>query len=254
MNRLALVTGSSRGIGAAVARELLARGWRVVGVARGDAAPGLPSPRNHGQRYHHEHLDLADLAALEAWCEGPFRERFAPESAARLGLVNNAGVLQPVAPATDLCTADLAANLAVNVVAPAWLAGFFARVATSGAALRVVNVSSGAATKAYAGWTAYCAAKAALRMAGNVLAEDAQAYPRLAGLDLAVVGYAPHVVETAMQEELRALDDEDFPLRGYFADLKASGALVAPEGPAGEIADLLERDGLPPYSEMRYAP
>src|SRR5437773_12365783 len=54
---LAVVTGTSRGIGAAVADRLLEHGWDVVGIARHDASHDHP-------RYRHLRLDLADTAAL----------------------------------------------------------------------------------------------------------------------------------------------------------------------------------------------
>ena len=64
MTRLALVTGTSRGIGTAVALELLGRGWRVQGLARGEAPAELAC-----EGYQHERLDLSDLSALEHWFE-----------------------------------------------------------------------------------------------------------------------------------------------------------------------------------------
>jgi len=59
-DRLALVTGTSAGLGLAIARALLARGWAVLGVAR------RPAPLSHAA-YRHQRLDLADLAAVEAF-------------------------------------------------------------------------------------------------------------------------------------------------------------------------------------------
>ena len=113
---------------------------------------------------------------------------------------------------------------------------------------------SGAAVNPYPGWAAYCAGKAALRMAGQVLGLEAAEVPALAGRDLAVVAYPPHVVATAMQEAIRATSPEQFPRRQKFALLHESGALVTPDGPAAEIAELLGSDGLPPFSERRYEP
>ena len=63
MNRFAIVTGTSRGIGAAVAAILLERDWDVLGLARCDAAAPLAA---HGA-YEHARLDLADAAAVEAF-------------------------------------------------------------------------------------------------------------------------------------------------------------------------------------------
>lgn len=60
VNRLAVVTGTSAGVGLAVARRLLSRGWSVLGVAR------RPAPMGH-EPYRHERLDLGDLPAVEAF-------------------------------------------------------------------------------------------------------------------------------------------------------------------------------------------
>jgi len=249
MTRLALVTGTSRGIGTAVALALLDRGWSVQGMARGEAPPELAR-----EGYRHERLDLSDLSALEHWFEEDFAPRMGELGATRVGLVNNAALLAPVGPATSLDASELATHLAVNVVAPTWLAGAVLRRAPREAVLRVVNLSSGAATSAYPGWSAYCAGKAALAMTGEVLALESEAYPELAGRDLGVVTYAPNVVATRMQEELRGTPHELFPLHQRFVELKETGSLVAPEGPAAEIADLLERNDLPAHLVARYEP
>lgn len=247
MTRLALVTGTSRGIGAAVALELLDRGWHVQGLARGQAPANLLR-----DSYQHQRADLSDLSALEHW----FEEEFAPQlqqlGATRVGLVNNAAQLSPVGPATSLVASEFARHLAVNVVAPTWLAGALLRRLPQKAVLRVVNLSSGAATSAYPGWSAYCAGKAALAMTGEVLALESDAYPELAGRDLSVVTFLPNVVATRMQEQLRETPPELFPQHQHFIDLQQSGALVAPEGPAAQIVDLLERDDLPRHLVTRY--
>ncbi|MES1167347.1 MAG: SDR family NAD(P)-dependent oxidoreductase, partial [Pseudomonadota bacterium] len=89
---LALVTGTSSGIGEALARELMGRGWRVVGVARRPA-------QIHGPGYTHLQLDVADLAALTAALDTHLAALVADPAVTRLGLVNNAalgGLLGPI--------------------------------------------------------------------------------------------------------------------------------------------------------------
>lgn len=248
MSALALVTGTSRGIGAAVARELLERGWRVLGVARGAPADGL-----EGGAYRHERVDLSDLAQLEAFGDGTLRDALGDARPARVGLVNNAGTLSPLGPLPELPLAELARATVVNALAPVYLTGCVLRHAPD-AATRIVDLSSGAATSAYPGWTAYCSTKAALKMAGDVLAVELDETESLRGRDVALVSYAPHVVATRMQEELRATPESAFPRRARFVALHEEGALVAPEGPAAEIADVLEADDLPRHSTRRYQP
>lgn len=244
MKPLALVTGTSRGIGLEVARTLLGRGWQVLGAAR------TAAPEDLGPGYEHTSIDLADLTRLESWARSALPERLA--GAPRVALVNNAALLDPVGPATALSLEALDAHLRVNLTAPTWLAGFVVAHAAEGSPVRVINVSSGAATRPYPGWTAYCAGKAGLKMTGEVLAEETAAYG--VDRDLSVVTYAPHVVATAMQDQLRATDEARFPMRERFVALHEDGELVDAAGPAAEIADLCAADDLPPLVTTRFDP
>jgi len=244
-DRICLVTGTSSGIGLAVAEELLRRGWEVAGMAR------RPSPLHH-VRYRHLRIDLADTARVESELEGAFGEALALEGRTRVGLVNGAATLEPVGPTAGLPAAGLSRCFALNAATPIWLLGFFLRRG-HGTKLRIVDVSSGAARRPYAGWSAYCATKAALRMAGEVVGEEARSFAPGTALpvDLSLVSYEPGVVDTEMQEAVRGSLAESFPQVRRFLDLHASGQLHHPSRPASEIADLLEADGLPPFSERR---
>ena len=242
-SRVAVVTGSSAGLGLATAEALLARGWAVLGVAR------RPSPLGH-RAYRHERLDLGDLRALEA-----FLARLAADpllgGATRLGLVNDAAQLGPMRPLTRLNAADLVRAHAVNTIAPLLLSGALARLAGD-RPLRIVEIYSGAATRARAGRTAYSSTKAALRLGGMALAAESEAGVGGTAPDLAVVSFEPGMVDTAMQAENRAASPEELPDVALFLALQAEGRLVPPGGPAAEIAGLLERDDLPRFSERRY--
>src|SRR5437762_13924883 len=151
--RLALVTGTSTGIGAAVARELLQRGWQVVGVAR-------RSPQFDRPNYRHLSLDLAEVPAASAAIEREFGAILAERAWERVGLVNNAAVA-PAGRARTLDAADLLRAFALNAVMPVWLIGFLLKHRSAGARRRVVNLSSGAAVRAILGLGVYCSRKAA---------------------------------------------------------------------------------------------
>lgn len=246
MQRFAFVTGTSRGIGQALAEQLLKRGWSVVGAARGEAPTSLQCAG-----YQHETLDLADIEAVRSTLQRVLA-RTDWASFESVALVNNAGIVAPVGAPDQLDLAELDASLRVNLSVPLWIAGQFLEHVPASLPLRLVHLGSGAATSPYSGWSAYCAGKAGLAMAARCLAQDAEQMPHLAGRDLRILDYAPGVVATEMQSTIRAVDESHFPNRARFVELHESGALAAPEDPGTELADLLESADLPLYSTRRF--
>jgi hypothetical protein len=243
---LALVTGTSSGIGESVARQLVDRGWAVIGLAR--SAASLSDPR-----YTHLSVDLSDTATLTALADAEIAPRIRACSWRRLGLVNNAASSDLLGPAERLEPGALARLYAVNVVAPVWLMSVFSRVAPSEAALRIVNVSSGAATRAFPGLAAYGSSKAALRMAGMVLASEwATAAPHApVRHDAGVLSYEPGAVDTGMQAFARTLPETVMPWGSMFQDFVFRGRLVPPALPAAEIVGFLEAPSVESFSERR---
>jgi benzil reductase ((S)-benzoin forming) len=233
-DRIALVTGTSSGIGAAVAKELVQRGWQVVGIARRVA-------KIDGAGYQHLKLDLSDAGKATAAIEREFGARLDERQWQRVGLVNNAamGLSGRV---QNLDAEELSRSFEVNAVLPLWLMGFVVKRAK--APVRVVNVSSGAAVRAFPGLAAYCASKAALRMAGmSVAAEDAK--------DLHILSYEPGVVDTEMQLATRSKSLDDFPWGETFRKYHAEGRLVRPELPAADIVEFLESNDGERLNERR---
>ena len=233
--RLALVTGTSTGIGAAVASELVMRGWQVVGVARRAA-------KIADKRYRHLALDLSDIRKSAPAIERELSKRLG-ERWSRVGLVNNAAV-GLAGRIQDLDAGELARSFELNTVAPIWLMGFMIKRVK--APVRVVNLSSGAAVRPFPGLAAYCGAKAGLHLAGaSVAAEDAP--------DLHILSYQPGVVDTEMQLATRSKSLEEFPWGTAFRQYHAEGRLVAPERPAADIVQFLEANGGERFAERRLA-
>lgn len=241
---LAVVTGTSSGIGRALALELLARGWAVAGVAR--RAVELESPH-----YRHVAADLADASALSAALADGVEPLLGGSGPARVGLVNNAASLALLGPVDAIDPAALARVYAVNVVAPVFLMGWILRHVRRDVATRIVNVSTGAATSPRPGMGAYGSSKAALRFAGMILATELDARGG-AARDATILSYEPGIVDTPMQAEARSSSADTLPIVQTFKDWAASGSLAAPEAPAREIADYLAGDGHPRWLERRY--
>jgi NAD(P)-dependent dehydrogenase (short-subunit alcohol dehydrogenase family) len=219
----AVVTGHSRGLGEAVAAELLAQGVAVLGIAR--AKNGILAARF--PLFQQLALDLADTAALAAWIGGGALEAFLADARTAL-LLNNAGVVQPVAPAGRQHPQELARAMAVNVTAPLLLSNAFIACTGALAERRIVHISSGAGRQPYAGWSAYCSSKAALDM--HARAVQADGIPRLR-----IASVAPGVIDTDMQAALRATSTEDFPQRPRFDTLKREGGLASPSDTARRL-------------------
>ncbi|MCD0504965.1 SDR family oxidoreductase [Bordetella petrii] len=233
---IAILTGSSRGIGAALARGLAKPGTRLITLAR-RADPALAQhAQAQGAELEQIQVDLSDLhAAAQA------AERIAaalPRDARRYLLINNAGTVQPVAAAGELADGQaIAAAFNLNVSAVMLLtARFIDAVQGLQADRRVLNISSGAGRNPNAGWGVYCATKAALDMYTRVLKQEQ-------GPDgVRAVALAPGIVDTDMQETIRASDPASFPALAKFQEFHATGKLAAPAAVAENILAYLDRD------------
>ncbi len=245
-DKFALVTGTTRGIGEAVAGGLLGRGWRVIGIARQPASIDHPE-------YQHLQIDLGDTAQLASRTERELGGVVSDSRWRRVALVNNAATGGALAPIETIDPAGLLQVSAVNWVAPAWLIAFVLRRAQTSAALRIVNVSSGAAVRAFPGLVDYCATKAALRMTAMVAAAELDSELRAtpAPADTAILSYEPGIVDTDMQIEARSRPLSEYPWGGLFRDFAANGQLVPPAAPAAEIVAFVEGDGHARFTERR---
>ncbi len=173
----ALVTGGSRGIGAAAVVALAAAGAQVTYTARstgGATGPGITALK----------ADVTDLAAMAATMAGPFDI-----------VVNNAGVIGPIGRIDTVGPAVWGQNITTNLTAAY---GVIHHAIRANPACTIINLSSGAARRPLEGWSAYCAGKAGLAMLTRAAHEE------YGTQGLRIFGLAPGVVDTDMQGEIRA--------------------------------------------------
>lgn len=209
MAAIVIITGGSSGIGRALATAVPFPA-RVVDVSR-SGAEGV------------EHL-RADLADPTSWPEVAARmgELVAEEQPDRAVLIHAAGTLSPVGFAGEVGD-DYRDAVVLNSAAGQALGHDFLR-ATAGVARReVVMLTSGAATSVYEGWSSYNAGKAALDHWVRTVGAEQQ---RRGGATVCAI--APGVVATAMQEQIRASSERDFPRRDKFVRLHRDGELADP--------------------------
>jgi NAD(P)-dependent dehydrogenase (short-subunit alcohol dehydrogenase family) len=241
----AIVTGHSRGLGAAVAAALMTRGIPVLALAR-QGNPALAAA--HGGLLTEVAIDLADAAAAARWLASGALAGWLADATSAL-LVNNAGVVSPVAPPGSQGADAIARAVSLNVSAPLVLSDAFVAATGHLADRRILHVSSGAARAAYAGWSVYCATKAALDHHARAVLEDA-----LPGLRICAL--APGVVDTDMQTTLRASDPAAFPALPRFEALKREGKLTSPAECAARLVAhaLSPAFGDPPVADLRELP
>ncbi len=224
-----LITGTSKGIGLALAKKLSEdNAHKVVGVSR-------TKPDDMPENYFHLSVDLADLEAIEAYKDSLFLQ----EDFEKIVLINNAGWIGDINYMGTLEDKSIANLFAINTVAPAVLMNDFVKAygKKSEAKRLVINISSGAANKAIDGWSSYCASKAAVQM----LTQVAQVEADKAGTGIRFFSVAPGVVDTEMQNDIRSASEAGFSSLEKFKKLKANGDLSSPEEVASKIIHLIDR-------------
>lgn len=249
-NKAIVLTGASRGLGAALAARLLAADTLLVTVSRQPDASLQALARERGAQLVQIPADLSDPA--QAGAAGEQAAAALPDSASRYVLVNNAGAVQPLGRVPDLSDGTaIAATLNLNVTAAILLTGRFL-AATEGRAAdrRILNISSGAGRNPYPSWAVYCASKAALDMFTRVL----NAEQRDKGVR--AVSIAPGVIDTGMQASIRGSDPARVPVQPRFVQMHARGELASPAETAARLAAYLERDdfGSTEIDDIRHHP
>ena len=247
--RLTILTGHSRGLGAAIAAQLLEPGHTVVGLSRrvNERLAALAAER--GATLQQWPVDLAEplpaAQRLREWLAG-----FAPDRFERGVLIDNAGAITPPAPLHDSDLGALSATLRIDLEATVLLSAAFLD-ATRGwrGQRRILNISSGLGRRAMASTAVYCAAKAGMdHLTRSIALEEA-----LQDNGARVMSLAPGVIDTDMQMQLRGADAAAFPDRDRFVALQRDGQLSSADAAAARVLACLERAdfGREPVADVR---
>lgn len=202
-DKVAVITGASRGIGKGLAGIFEREGLKLGLCARTMTSDSSEHQVRRG-------LDVRDPEAMD---------EFVDAVTSNLGpidlWINNAGVLAPIAPLRDVESREFAEHLEINVLGVFHGSRAYVRHVRSHTHKGVlVNISSGAARHAYSGWSAYCAGKAAVdRMSECIAMEESDT-------GLRVHAVAPGVIDTDMQALIRGTSASDFPSVDRFIEMK----------------------------------
>jgi NAD(P)-dependent dehydrogenase (short-subunit alcohol dehydrogenase family) len=235
---LTILTGASRGMGLAMAQQLLLNPDAVVlAIARNHTATLDACALQSGAQLLQWQADLAQAdavaARLHVWLGG-----LVAQDVAGARLINNAGVIPEIVPLRAVSAADLAHTLRVGLEAPMLLTAAFLRATQAWSVPRkVLNISSGLGRRPMASQAPYCAVKAGLDHFSRCLALDEALVPNGAK----VCALAPGVIDTDMQIQLRSASAQAFPDRAAFVALQSNGQLRSTTQAAHSVLAYLER-------------
>lgn len=244
---LTILTGASRGLGAAMAEQILKSGHRLLTISRHTADLWVVQ----GADLEQWPMDLADSPSVAARLEAWLGEQ-ATQAPASVTLINNAAAMSTPGSLESQQADDLVQGLRVGLEAPLLLSAAFLRATASWQVRRrVLFISSGLGRRAMAGAAAYCAVKAGLDHLARALALEEAGQKWGAH----VVSLAPGVIDTEMQAQLRRADPAKFAEHARFVALHTQGQLDSPAQAATKVlAYLARRDfGSQPVADVRDA-
>jgi NAD(P)-dependent dehydrogenase (short-subunit alcohol dehydrogenase family) len=247
-SHLTVITGASRGLGRAMAEQLLQPGRRLLCISRGSDDALAVRAREAGAELEQWQQDLADpvpvATRLAAWLQALDAKAFDSVT-----LINNAGTIGRPSPLSEAVPADLAQALRVGLEAPMLLtAAFLAATKGWSAERKVLNISSGLGRNAMGSQAPYCAAKAGMDHFSRAVALEEKG---VGGAK--IVSLAPGVIDTDMQVQLRETDPNLFPDRVRFEKFKSEGKLDSPASAAAKVLGYLARPdfGANPVADVR---
>ncbi len=248
-HHLYILTGASRGMGLAMAQQLLTPGNSLLCISRNTNSELATAAHNNQVPLVQWTHDLSDGQGasdrLRGWLQSQDMASYASVT-----LINNAGVIPRIGPLSQADAQDIALALRVGLEAPMQLCAAFLGATESWTLQRkVLNISSGLGRFPMASQAGYCAAKAGMDHFTRCMALDEALNPNGAK----VCSLAPGVIDTDMQVQMRGAAGEAFPDQTKFLQLKAQGQLSSPEQAVAQVLRFLARSdfGQEPVADIR---
>lgn len=219
---LIYITGTSSGIGKALALQLLNEGHHVIGLSRSCTIEQLG--------YTHIKLDLSDLSAVSGF-------DFSTNIQDDIILINNAGVVGPIKPIGHQLDSEIIELNNINVIAPQILMNkFIHKFQPFDNNYQIMNISSGAGKNPIDAWATYCASKSAIDLFSETISQELKDRNHH---NWKIFSIAPGVVDTAMQKAIRSSNPKDFLNHNKFIELKKNSDLSDPKSVAKKLINVI---------------
>lgn len=235
LDKLILITGASRGLGKALAKQLAHENSLVVGISRHNNPELAAFCQQNNAPYRHIQADLSHAQGAAHAAEVVTTLLGTKNELNHYWLINNAGTVEPMAQSHQLLDAwAISQAVQLNVSSLITLTAAFLAHSPTTADRRVLNISSGAGRGPVPGWAVYGSTKAAVDAYTQTVAAE---HP-----GLRTVSLAPGVIDTDMQNAIRRTDEAQFPNKARFVALHKEQQLTPAAITAEHIARYLTHD------------
>ncbi|WKD87004.1 Benzil reductase ((S)-benzoin forming) [Polaribacter huanghezhanensis] len=217
-----IITGGSNGIGKAIAEKYTLEKHTVFSISRS---------KTTNVSYQQITADLSNTSEAVNTIKTVFSE-LDLNAISSITLLNNAGSLGEVNTVGNLDFEKIQQTIQLNTITPLVLSNEFIKLTKElHCKKQIINISSGAATSPYSGWSIYCTSKAALDMTTRVIAIEQNEVDN----DVKCVAIYPGVVDTNMQAAIRKTSEKEFKNVQHFKELKENNELYSPEFVATKV-------------------
>ena len=220
MQKVALITGTSSGIGKALAKLLLSENYLVFGYSR--------TNQIENKNFTFTKIDLSNMEEVQKLKLPDI------DVASDFLLVNNAATIGSILPIHKKTNEEILREYNLNIISPTLLSRKFINNYANNKKL-LINISSGAANKPIPSWSTYCATKSGLDMLTKVIHKEKHE-------NLKIFSIHPGVVNTNMQKEIRRSDTNFFPIKQQFIDYYNKNELFSVDFVALKIFQIIAKN------------
>ena len=225
--RAFIVTGTSRGLGFEICKQLIRSNHMIFSIARNSNDFLSELAAQNDCKLHFIKYDLQNSEGISDLIQGILKQVTDSGLVESITLINNAAQVTPLGSIDNCTPEETVRNVQINLLAPILLTQALIKQTEQWDMHRVtVNISSGSAKYAAAGMSIYCASKAALNMFTSCVQLESHS-------SLTTYTVDPGMVDTEMQALAR--NAEDLPVSAFLREVKETGSLKSAEAVAKKI-------------------